>query len=171
MHLKKQIPFDIWVALSLFFISFLISFFFKLNISNILISNIDLIYRTIYLSIIATIIATLIHFIVPPEFVEKHLNRNSLLFLFYATVLGILTPGPVWSIYPLLQTLKKKGIQNSLLVSYITGQTIIGPARIPFEIGFIGLNFFLYRIMIALIFGPLAGLAYIALSKIWPDRQ
>jgi len=67
--------------------------------------------------------------------------------------------------------LKKKGVQYPVLVAYITGQTIIGPARIPFEVGFFVLDFFLYRIALSLVMGPLAGILYILLSKLIPDLK
>jgi uncharacterized membrane protein YraQ (UPF0718 family) len=56
-----------------------------------------------------------------------------------------------------------------VLVSYITGQTLIGPARIPLELGLLGTDFFLFRLFFALIMGPLSGLLYSLLSVKFPD--
>ena len=35
-------------------------------------------------------------------------------------------------------------------------QMIIGPARMPFEVGLFGLHFFAYRLALAAVIGPLA---------------
>jgi uncharacterized membrane protein YraQ (UPF0718 family) len=131
--------------------------------------------KTFFLTILAVGISVVIHFLVPDDFAERYLSgkelRHLLIYLLYATVLGILTPGPVYAIYPIVLTLKKKGITNPILVSYITGQTIIGPARIPFEVGLFGLDFFLYRLALAVPMGVLAGLLYILFSKVLPDTS
>ena len=87
----------------------------------------------------------------------------------YAEVTCFLSPDPVYAIYPILVVMKKKGIQNPILVACITGQTIVAHAQILFEVGLFGLEFFLYRI--ALIMGPLAGILYILLSKVIPDDE
>ena len=122
-------------------------------------------------TVVAVMISVAIHYLVPPDFAEKHLSKNKKRYLLYATLLGILTPGPVYAIYPIVFSLKNKGIQNHIIVSYITGQTIIGPARAPFEIGLLGLNFFLYRVMLAVVMGTLAGFLYILFSRRFPDSK
>ncbi len=127
--------------------------------------------KILLLSLIAVVISAGIHFLITPAFVERHLSGNRLRHLFYATLFGIITPGPVYAIYPIVFVLRKKGIGYPLLVSFITGQTIIGPARIPLEIGIFGTKFFLYRLGLSFIMGPAAGILYILLSKIIPDKQ
>ncbi len=131
----------------------------------------DMIIKILYLTCFAVVISTAIHFLLPSDFVKDKLKDNKFIYLFYATVFGILTPGPVYAIYPILVVMKNKGIQNPILVAYITGQTIVGPARIPFEVGLFGLEFFLYRIALSLVMGPLAGVLYILLSKAIPDVE
>jgi len=162
---------DIKVALFLILISIILLLFFQKNLITLLTENLSVIIKIIYLTIIAVGISTLIHFLLPAESIEQHLKQNKLIYLFYATILGILTPGPVYAIYPIIVVLKKKGIQNHILVSYLTGQTIVGPARIPFEVGIFGLKFFIYRIILSIFMGPVAGLLYLLFSKILPDKD
>lgn len=162
---------DIKVALFLALISIILLIFFQKNLITLLNENFTIIIKILFLTVIAVGISTLIHFLLPAEIIEKHLKQNKLIYLFYATILGILTPGPVYAIYPIIVVLKKKGIQNPILVSYLTGQTIVGPARIPFEVGLFGVKFFIYRIILSIIIGPLAGLLYMLFSKILPDKD
>ena len=134
-------------------------------------SNFTLGLKILALSVVAVIISVAVSFLVPPDFAEKHLAGGRTKHLVYATILGILTPGPVYAIYPIVFALKKKGVQNGILVSYITGQTLMGPARVPLEIGVMGLRFFLYRLLLSLLMGPLAGLLYILMSRKFPDPE
>ena len=131
--------------------------------------NLGLICTTLFLTVIAVVIAVVIHYAIPPDFIRDRLTQNKIRYLFYATVLGIITPGPVYAVYPIVFAMKMKGIKNPILVSYITGQTLLGPARIPFEIGLFGVDFFLYRLALAVVMGPLAGILYGVLSKRFPD--
>lgn len=167
----KNMPAEFRVSIILVLLSFLLLFIFNKNIFELLSSNLEMIIKILYLTSLAVVISTAIHFLVPSDFVKDRLKDNKIIYLFYATVFGILTPGPVYAIYPILIVMKKKGIQNPILVAYITGQTIVGPARIPFEVGLFGLEFFLYRIALALVMGPLAGILYILLSKVIPDNK
>jgi len=167
----KNIPAEFRMSIFLVSLSFLLLLIFDKNIFDLLSSNLDMIIKILYLTCFAVMISTAIYFLVPADFVEDKLKDNKLIYLFYATVFGILTPGPVYAIYPILVVMKNKGINNSILVAYITGQTIVGPARIPFEVGLFGLEFFLYRIALALVMGPLAGILYILLSKAIPDVE
>lgn len=167
----KQIAPEYKVSIFLVLISFLFIALFETNLISMVKTNINVIFEILYLTFFAVVISTIIHFLVPISFVQKHLNENKIIYLFYATVFGILTPGPVYAIYPIVHVLKQKGIQNAIIVSYITGQTIVGPARIPFEVGLFGLEFFLYRIALSLFMGPMAGMIYILLSKVLPDKN
>jgi len=115
-------------------------------------------------TVLAVIISTAVHLFVPEDFAQKHLTKNRFRYLLYATVLGVMTPGPVYAMYPIVFSLKKKGIQDHILVSYITGQTMIGPARISLEIGLLGFNFFIWRVIISLFMGTLAGSLYYLIS-------
>ena len=116
-------------------------------------------------TVLAVLISTAVHLFVPDDFAQKHLTKNRFRYLLYATLFGVMTPGPVYAMYPIVFSLKKKGIQNHILVSYITGQTMIGPARISLEIGLLGFNFFIWRVFLSLFIGTLAGFLYFLISR------
>ena len=167
----KKIGPDIKIAFLLISFSIILMFIFKINFSQLIMSNSAIIIKILYLTVVAIAISTAIHFLIPEDFAEKHLKESKVIHMFYATLLGVLTPGPVYAIYPIVLVLKTKGIRNEILVAYLTGQTIIGPARAPFEIGFFGLKFYLYRILLALVMGPIAGFLFKFLSSFWPDPE
>lgn len=66
-----------------------------------------------------------------------------------ASIAGIATPGPLLVFLPILKTLKKKGLPISIIVAFITGQSLIGPARLFLEVGYFGIMFFVYRVIIS----------------------
>ena len=171
----KKLSSEILVGIALFVASLFLLAISHERVLNAFCDSWYLALKTIFLTILAVGISVVIHFLVPDDFAERYLSGSRLHhwlgYLLYATVLGILTPGPVYAIYPIVMVLKRKGVKNSILVSYITGQTIIGPARIPFEVGLFGLNFFLYRLMLAIPMGVLAGFLYMRLSRYWPDQK
>lgn len=167
----KNISTEYKVSIFLIVLSFLLLFVTDKNVYQLISDNFEITFKILYLTCFAVVISTAIHFLVPADFVKDKLKDNKLIYLFYASILGILTPGPVYAIYPILLVMKQKGINNAILVSYITGQTIVGPARIPFEVGLFGIEFFIYRVLLSLVMGPLAGVLYILFSKIIPDES
>lgn len=167
---KKLGP-DIKIAFLLIGLSIILMLLFNVDFIQLLSTNKDVIIKIIYLTGVAIAISTVIHFTIPEDLARTHLKNNKLIYLFYATLLGVCTPGPVYAIYPIVLELRRKGVGNAILVAYLTGQTIIGPARAPFEIGFFGLKFYIYRILLALLMGPMAGILFILFSKFWPDKK
>lgn len=167
----KKLSSEMRVGILLLLASGLLMVISPEKVGLVLRENIGISMKILALTIGAVVISVAIHYLVPQDFAEKHLPENKLRYLFYATLLGILTPGPVYAIYPVVLALKRKGIQNPIIVSYITGQTIIGPARIPFEVGLFGIKFFAYRLMLSVIMGPLAGLLYSMISRRFPDNK
>jgi uncharacterized membrane protein YraQ (UPF0718 family) len=141
------------------------------KVTDTFVQNVGLLAKTLIATLAAVGISVAIHYYLPDDFAERYLSRNEFRYLLYAGILGILTPGPLYAIYPIVLALKAKGIRNAILVSYITGQAIIGPARTPFEVGLFGIDFFAYRLLLSLVMAPLAGMLYILLSRFFPDTK
>jgi uncharacterized membrane protein YraQ (UPF0718 family) len=127
--------------------------------------NVGINLQVLLYTVIAVIISTAVYFLIPDDFAQRYLTKNKFRYFLYATVFGIMTPGPVYAMYPIVFSLRKKGIQNHILVSYITGQTMIGPARISLEVGLLGFNFFIWRVILSLFMGTLAGFLYYSISR------
>jgi len=160
---------DLLISALLILISMIIILVMKLDPIAMFKTNSSVIFKTLYLTFFAIAISTLIHFVIPQDFAERYLKKRKIYHYFLASILGILTPGPVFAIYPIIMVMKKKGVPNSILISYLTGQTVVGPARAPFEIGFFGIKFFALRIALVLVLGPLSGILYEMLNKVWSD--
>jgi uncharacterized membrane protein YraQ (UPF0718 family) len=166
----RRLPSDIRIGIFLLLATGALAIISPQRVGCALSENVGLIVKILLLSIVAVFISVAIHYLVWPEFVQRRLQGNRFRYLVLAGMLGILTPGPVYAVYPIVLALKHKGVQNPILVSYITGQTIIGPARVPFEVGLFGIDFFAFRLFLAVLMAPAAGLLYILFSRWLPDK-
>ncbi len=115
--------------------------------------------ETIPIFIVASFLAGWMDAWIDRDLITRFLTgRNLLVGLTIVTCVGIITPGPIYSIFPLVYVLKKKGVDSHYLIAFMTGQTLMGPLRIPLELYYLGLNFFIFRLISSVILGIFAGL-------------
>ena len=82
-----------------------------------------------------------------------------------ASALGLVSPGPLMAYLPSLKALFKKGLAPSILVAFITVQTLIGPGRILLEIDYFGVVFLLLRVVLAFFIAVAAATIFRWLEK------
>ncbi len=75
----------------------------------------------------------------------------------YAEIIGFISPGPRYILYPILATLKELGISTGVIIALISGHVLIEPSTFFVESGFFGFRFPLKRFVIAFIITFLAG--------------
>ncbi len=121
--------------------------------------------ETLPIFIVASFLAGWVDAWVDRDLVTRFLTgRNLLVGLIIVTCVGIITPGPIYSIFPIVYVLKKKGVDSHYLIAFMTGQTLMGPLRIPLELHYLGLNFFIFRLISSVVLGIFAGLCAYPLS-------
>jgi uncharacterized membrane protein YraQ (UPF0718 family) len=120
------------------------------------------------LLIAAFIIAGYVQVLIPREFINTWFGHGSgLKGLLIASVLGGITPGGPYVSFPIVASIYKSGASIGVVVAYVTAWSLWAVARLPFEIGLIGLKFTLIRLACTFIFPPIAGLiAQILFSKV-----
>jgi uncharacterized membrane protein YraQ (UPF0718 family) len=114
--------------------------------------------------IIAIIVSQIIKLYLHENKLKKSLKENEKNII-KASAIGIATPGPLIGFLPTLKTLKDKGIPLSIIAAFITGQTLIGPGRIFFEINYFGVTFFIYKLVISLFIAIAIGTCFRLLEK------
>ncbi|MCA9734065.1 MAG: hypothetical protein H6696_04015 [Deferribacteres bacterium] len=98
------------------------------------------------------------------SFIDEHMvdalkqNISVPLQILYAELIGFVSPGPRYILYPLLATLHDYGIGTGVIVALISGHVLIEPSTFFVEIGFFGYRFPLKRFFISLVVTFLAGL-------------
>jgi len=78
--------------------------------------------------------------------------------ILYAALIGFISPGPRYILYPLLATLKEYGMSTGVIIALISGHVLIEPSTFFVELGFFGYRFPLKRFFISLLVTFIAGL-------------
>jgi uncharacterized membrane protein YraQ (UPF0718 family) len=86
-------------------------------------------------------------------------NISSPLQIIYAELIGFISPGPRYILYPILATLKDLGISTGVIIALISGHVLIEPSTFFVESGFFGYRFPLKRLIVAFIITFLTGFA------------
>ncbi len=108
---------------------------------------------------IAFILAGMIEVLLPEEFVKTWLAREAgFRGIFLGTMGGMaLAMGPYAS-FPIIASIHGAGAGLGTVVALITGWSLLGLSRLPFEIGTLGFKFSLVRMGISFPFCLVAGL-------------
>ncbi len=77
--------------------------------------------------------------------------------ILYAELVGFVSPGPRYILYPILATLKDLGVSTGVIIALISGHVLIEPSTFFVESGFFGFRFPLKRFIVAFIITFLAG--------------
>ncbi|MHA1799265.1 MAG: permease [Candidatus Helarchaeota archaeon] len=121
--------------------------------------------------LVATFLAGIMDVWIEKEMVVKLFDKTKLIRgLFYITCLGIITPGPIMAMFPIVLILKRKGVKSHFLIAFIAGQTMMGPLRIPLELLYLGAPFLLVRTVLAIFSGITSGLITLPFSN-WLDKD
>lgn len=82
-----------------------------------------------------------------------------------ASLLGLVTPGPLATYLPLLKVLQSGGLSLSVVVAFITSQTLVGPLRAFLEVDMFGLAFFIFRVATSFVIAISVGVCFQLLNK------
>ncbi len=82
-----------------------------------------------------------INYFTKPDTLVKYLGKDSgILGYFYATITGIISTGPIYMWYPLLNELQKHKVKNGLIATFLYNRAI-KPALLPLFIYYFGLAY------------------------------
>lgn len=103
------------------------------------------------------LITTLINYFLKPQQIIKHFGQNSgKKSLFYALLAGIISHGPMYAWYGLLEELREKGVKDELLIVFFYARAIKLP-MIPFSIAVFGTPFTVIITIYILLFAIIQG--------------
>ncbi|MFO8059995.1 MAG: permease [Bacillota bacterium] len=116
--------------------------------------------RSLPVIIVALILAGMIEAVIPSGFVRDWMSAEA---GFRGVILGVaggalLAMGP-YAAYPIIASVHSAGAGLGTTVALLTGWSLLGLSRLPYELGFMGVSFTLRRIAVALIYSLLAGAA------------
>ncbi len=97
--------------------------------------------------LLALLLAGMLEVLIPEEFVKRWLaGEAGLTGVLLGTLGGMLMAVGPYASYPIIATIYASGAGLGTTIALITGWTFLGLSRVPFESGFLGLRFSLFRI-------------------------
>ncbi len=103
--------------------------------------------------LLALLLSGLLEALIPEEFVKRWLAREAgFTGVFLGTFGGMIMAFGPYASYPIIATIYGSGAGLGTTISMLSGWTMLGLSRIPFESGFLGLKFSLLRMALHLIF-------------------
>lgn len=137
---------------------YLLIFFFDNDNSLVAIKySIDIFNQIWPLFLVIILISTLINYFLDPKQVIKHFGKDSgNKAIFYSLLAGIISHGPMYTWYGLLEELREKGVKDELLIVFFYSRAIKIP-MIPFSIAVFGTTFTIIISLYILLFAILQG--------------
>ena len=100
----------------------------------------------------------LINYFVKPKKLVQYLGKNAGLKGWIISIIsGIISTGPIYMWYPLLNELQKKGIRNAYIVAFLYNRAI-KPALLPLLILYFGLTYTIVLTIVMIIISILQGI-------------
>jgi len=114
-------------------------------------------YRLIPIFTLVITLTALINYFLKPKKIMKYFGKESgALGILYALIGGIISHGPMYAWYPMLQDMQRHGLKNSLIAIFLYARAVKLPL-LPFMIALFGIKFTiianLYIILFAIIQG------------------
>lgn len=168
MNEKKSKKIEFKGSKFLFFVIILhivIFLFDRQNSSLSLIKSYEVLIKLLPIFVMIIVITTLINYFLKPKSIMKHFGKDSgLKGWIYATLGGIVSHGPMYVWYPMLTQLRKHGLKDGLLATFMYTRSIKIPF-IPIMIDYFGILFTIILFIYIIIGGVLQGVFIEALKK------
>ena len=107
--------------------------------------------------LLGLLIAGILKQIIPDNFIQKHLSKNSFISVIKATIFGIPLPVCSCSVIPLAKSLQKEGASRGAVQSFLISTPITGVDSILATYSFFGWIFTIYRIVTSVIIAIVVG--------------
>ena len=131
-----------WYFLLIVILIYIIVFFVKREaIMPSLIFFISIIKKIIPVFILIFALLVIIDWLVKPDTIVKHLGKGAgIKGWLYSITGGILSTGPIYLWYPLLNEMQKKGASNGYIAAFLYNRAV-KPALLPLFIYYFGLSY------------------------------
>lgn len=142
MKIKLPDNYKSWIFLSsILFLYFIISFFNTSNIINSLIFAKNTLIKIIPTLLLIIVLMTIIDYLINPKKLVKYLGKNAGLKGWIITIIsGIISTGPIYLWYPLLNDLQKKNMRTAYISTFLYTRAVKIPL-IPMLIIYFGLKY------------------------------
>lgn len=127
--------------------------------------SLEVLLKLLPIFVMIIFVMAIINYFLKPKSIMKHFGKNSGIKAWIYTVLGgIVSHGPMYVWYPMLNELRENGLKDGLLATFMYTRSIKIPF-IPIMIDYFGSVFTIVLFIYILIGGILQGICIEALSK------
>jgi len=107
--------------------------------------------------VLIIILTTLINYFLKPKHIIRHLGEESgVMGVVYAVIGGILSHGPMYVWYGMLEEMREHGLKDGLIATFLYARAVKLPL-LPFMIGLFGVTFAVVINLYILLFAILQG--------------
>ncbi len=122
-------------------------------------SSAQTLYKLLPIFAFIILLTAVIHYFLKPKSIIKHLGKDSgNKGVIYSLIGGILSHGPMYAWYGVLSDMRKEGVKDSLLITFLYSRAIKLPL-LPFMIDLFGILFTIIMTLFILVFAVLQGMA------------
>jgi len=119
---------------------------------------VGIIIKVIPIIILVFILMAITNYFIKPSFLVKFMGKKSgVLGWIIAIITGIISTGPIYMWYPLLADLKKKGVRQGLIATFLYNRAIKIPL-LPMIILYFGLPYTIILTIVMMIISVIQGL-------------
>jgi len=119
---------------------------------------VGIIIKVIPIIILVFILMAITNYFIKPSFLVKFMGKKSgVLGWIIAIITGIISTGPIYMWYPLLADLKKKGVRQGLIATFLYNRAIKIPL-LPMIILYFGLPYTIVLTIVMMIISVVQGL-------------
>lgn len=141
-------------------VSFVYLIVFLLDFSNATLSlqnSVTIVYKLLPIFVFIIFLTALINYFLKPKDIIKHFGEDSgARGIFYSVVGGILSHGPIYVWYGILNDMRDEGAKDSLLVTFLYSRAVKLPL-LPFMIDIFGVLFTIIMTLYTIIFSIIQG--------------
>ena len=116
-----------------------------------------IIKKIILVFVLVFALMALFNYFVSPKKLVKYFGKGGFKGYLTAIITGIISTGPIYMWYPLLNELQKQGVSNGLVACFLYNRAV-KPALLPLIILYFGLTYTIVLTIVMIIFSVLQGI-------------
>ncbi len=165
---KTEKSYTAWYLLLFVILMYIISFlFFRDTFFQSTSLFLSIIQKIAPVFVLVLFITFLTNWLLKPRFVVRHLGKGKgLIGWLYAIIGGILSVGPIYMWYPLLNELQKKKVKNKYLVAFLYNRAIKLPL-IPMFILYFNFKYILILTAFMIFASIIQGIVVDKMLEVW----
>jgi len=153
--------------LIVFFLYCLLFIFDNINALNSISKSLSILVTLIPIFIFIILLTALINYFLKPKQILKHFGEDSgKAGIFYSVMGGILSHGPMYAWYGMLNDMREHGLKDSLIVIFLYSRAVKLPL-LPLMISIFGVTYSIILNIYIIIFAIIQGLIFDKFKKLY----